>query len=209
MKTARQLNLGEFFGSGDDRITGKKNKNHKRMKSFGGSLLKRGHARTARPLSSKDFTHIVLKSDLAKKTEKSDLRMITKRLQIENIIKTDLKNFGVRIHKLAIASNHIHLLISFKNRRKYFAWIRRITGLIARFMLQKQRGIALNGNQIQKPLKNKLSFWSQRPFTRVVIWGRDYKTVFNYIEKNILEALGFIPYMPRGLIRLKRILSTA
>jgi REP element-mobilizing transposase RayT len=208
MKTARQFNLNEFFFAGA-KVVGKKNTNHQRMKSFGGSLLKCGHARTARPLSSKDFTHIVLKSDLAKKTEKSDLRMIKKRHQVENIIKTDIHNFGIRVHKLAVASNHIHILISFKNRRKYFAWIRRITGLIARLMLQKERGLALEKHQIQKKSKNKLSFWSQRPFTRIVSWGRDYKTVFNYIEKNILQALGFGSYVPRGLQSQNRIPSTA
>ncbi len=170
----------------------------KRMKSFGGSLLKRGHARSARPLSSKDFTHIVLKSDIAKKTDVNDLRMSKKRHQITEIITQNIQNFGVRIHKLAIASNHIHLLISFKSRRKYFDCIRRITGLIARLMLKKERGLACKNQTDQARRQNKLGFWSQRPFTRVVKWGKDYKIIFNYIEKNILEALGFIVYVPRA-----------
>ncbi len=166
------------------------------MKSFGGSLLKRGHARTARPLSSKDFTHIVLKSDIAEKTDANDLRLSKKRNQITEIISQNTHHFGVRIHKLAIASNHIHLLISFKSRRKYFDWIRRITGLIARLMLKKERGLAGSKQAKDIKLKNKLSFWSQRPFTRIVKWGRDFKIVFNYIDKNILKALGFVAYIP-------------
>lgn len=172
------------------------------MKSFGGSLLKGGHARTARPLSSKDFTHIVLKSNVAQKSVHSDLRMSKKRQLIEAIIKKNTQSFGIRIHKLAIASNHIHLLISFKSRRKYFDWIRRITGLIARLMLQKERGLSAKNSSTLSVSQKKLSFWSQRPFTRVVKWGRDYKIVYNYIEKNILEALGFIPHIPRALTRV-------
>ena len=66
---------------------------NKRMKSFGGSLLKSGHARVARPLSSKDFTHLVLKSDLANQTE---FRMTKKRKLILEIIKKNVQNFGVR-----------------------------------------------------------------------------------------------------------------
>lgn len=172
---------------------------NKRMKSFGGSLLKCGHARTARPLSSKDFTHLVLKSELAHQPE---YRMTKKRKLIEQIIKKNIQNFGVRIHKLAIAGHHIHVLISFKSRRKYFDWVRRITGLIARLMLKKERGLSSENTQsiltIEKQLK-KLTFWSQRPFTRIIKWGRDFKIVYKYLENNIIQAIGFIPYVPRAL----------
>ncbi len=190
MKTAKHKSKQLFLDS---------NLRAQRMNSFGGSLLKRGHARTARPLSSKDFIHIVLKSDIAQKTDVTDLRMSKKQAQIAAIIFKNIQNFGVRIRKLAIASNHIHLLISYKSRRKYFDWIRRITGLIARLMLKKERGLASKNRTDQNSSLKKLDFWSQRPFTRIVKWGNDYKIVLNYIQRNILEALGFIVYVPRAL----------
>ncbi len=201
MKTKKQLDF--IFD-----LTKKQKAHHK---IFGGSLLKNGHARMQRPLSSKDFTHIVLKSDIAVKNEKADLRMSKKRTEIENIIRKNIQTFGIRIHKLAIASNHIHLLVSFKSRHKYFHWIRSVTGLIARLMLGAERGLSTVVNADISPVNisahaqnpyRKINFWSQRPFTRIVLWGRDFKNVYNYVEKNLLEAVGFISYIPRGYVKI-------
>ncbi len=130
---------------------------------------------------------MVLKSDIAILSGKEDLRLKTKKSQVMTIIVGKANLFGVKLHKIAVASNHIHLLISFKSRRKYFNWIRRVTGLIARLMLNAERG-----------KHSRKSFWTCRPFTRVVFWGRDYRGVYNYVQKNILEAIGFIEYIPRG-----------
>jgi hypothetical protein len=35
-------------------------------------------------------------------------------------------------------------------------------------------------------------FWSQRPFTRIVSWGKDFNSVLAYVKLNSLEALGFL-----------------
>jgi hypothetical protein len=35
-------------------------------------------------------------------------------------------------------------------------------------------------------------FWSQRPFTRIVSWGKDFNSVLSYVKLNSLEALGFL-----------------
>jgi len=163
----------------------------KRDISFGGTLLKKAHAREPRPLSIKNFLHIVLKSDIAQKTDSRDLRLTSQKRKVLEIIKTRADDYGVRIHSKTIASNHIHLLISFKSRKKYFQWIRRLTGLIARLMLGAEKGRA-----------SQLSFWSYRPFTRIVYWGRDFRTVTAYITRNALEAIGFIEYTPRNYPKL-------
>jgi REP element-mobilizing transposase RayT len=154
---------------------------------FGGSLLKNSHARSARPLSSKELIHIVLKSDKAVLSDKTDLRLTSRQSEVERIIKDKLISYGIKIYQLAIASNHIHILISFKNRRKYFSWVKKITGLIARKMLKAEKG---------SPARE--SFWTYRPFTRVVYWGRDFRSVMSYIKRNILEAIGAIAYTPRS-----------
>ncbi len=159
----------------------------KQSLSFGGALLKRSHASGPRPISSKHYLHVVLKSDFAVLSKTDDLRLTKRKSAVEAIIKGKADAFGVRLHKIAIASNHIHLLISFKSRKKYFNWIRRLTGLIARLMLGAEKG---------KP--SQKSFWTHRPFTRVVFWGRDYRGVCSYVQRNILEAIGFIDYIPRG-----------
>lgn len=41
------------------------------------------------------------------------------------------------------------------------------------------------------------AFWDYRPFSRLLHWGKDYKSTLNYLLKNTLEAIGFIPYTPR------------
>ena len=62
-------------------------------------------------------------------------------------------------------------------------------GLI--YMLGAQRGAA--------KIKTKADrFWTLRPFTRVVYWGRDERSMLAYTETNQLEAIGFIPYTPSG-----------
>lgn len=164
--------------------------------SFGGSLLKKGHASGPRPISSKHYLHVVLKSDVAVLSNNEDLRLTKRRSAVETIIKNKADTFGIRLHNIAIASNHIHLLISFKSRPKYFNWIRRITGLIARLMLKAEKG---------KP--SQKSFWTYRPFTRVVFWGKDYQGVYKYVQKNILEAMGFVDSISGG--DLYRARSTA
>lgn len=47
----------------------------------------------------------------------------------------------------------------------------------------------------RKDAKN--GFWQQRPFSRIVNWGKDFKTCTAYLRQNVLEALGFIPYSER------------
>ncbi len=159
----------------------------KQSLAFGGGLLKRSHASGPRPISSKHYLHVVLKSDVAILTKNEDLRLTKRRAAVKVILENKADSFGVKLHKIAIASNHIHLLISFKSRKKYFNWMRRTTGLIARLMLNAEKG---------KP--SQKSFWTYRPFTRVVFWGKDYRGVYNYVQRNILEAIGFIEYIPRG-----------
>src|SRR5687768_17989457 len=153
---------------------------------FGGSLLKKAHARSARPLSSKKALHIVLKSDQAVWTKERDLRLSSKKQVIEKILTDQLTKYGIKLYNFAIAINHIHLLIKFNSRAKYLSWIKRITGLIARKMLLAERGSP-----------SKESFLTHRPFTRIVKWGKDFYGVIKYIEQNILEALGVISYTVR------------
>ncbi|MEO5668483.1 MAG: transposase [Bdellovibrionota bacterium] len=145
--------------------------------SFGGSLLKNSHAKKARPLSSKQALHIVLRSDWAR-GERSLLK--NERVIQNTILKIGRKN-GVRVYRVSNAGNHLHLLVRFTKRRALQNFLRSSCGLIARKMLGAERG---------SPHQD--SFWSQRPFTRIVSWGRDFNSVLAYVKLNTLEALGFL-----------------
>ncbi len=45
--------------------------------------------------------------------------------------------------------------------------------------------------------KNQRKFWSYLLYSRIVSWGREFKTVRQYIQKNTLEALHLIAYQKR------------
>ncbi|MEO5666752.1 MAG: hypothetical protein ABIR96_01700, partial [Bdellovibrionota bacterium] len=81
----------------------------------------------------------------------------------------------------ANAGNHLHLLVRFTQRRGLQNFLRGSCGLIARKMLGAERGRA-----------HEHPFWSQRPFTRIVSWGKDFNSVLAYVKLNTLEALGFL-----------------
>jgi hypothetical protein len=63
---------------------------------------------------------------------------------------------------------------------------------------QRARGGASeHGGQKVGCKKNQRVFWSYLVYSRVVSWGREFKTVTSYIQKNTLELLQIIAYQPR------------
>lgn len=137
--------------------------------AFGGDLLI-DPKRSIRPLSTKNPTHLVLKS-------KPTFQLFKKKSVIEQIIRKQAKRFGIKIYEISIQKDHIHLNILIFSREMYKRFIRSITGLIARKL---GKGI-----------------WKLRPFTRVTHWGKAYKTLKNYVLQNELEIQGVIPYQKR------------
>ncbi len=174
-------------------------------KKFHGGALLAGKRKSLRPLTSKDSIHFVLRSAWA--TKQNSFLTPRNRREINFLIDHFAKKFGVRVYERAINSNHIHLLLKITNRTLYRAFIRALSGKIAshvmnyqsfetfkRFKIQNEGGDgSLN---LQKAHKEQ-AFWEYRPFSRIVNWGRDYKNCLAYLKKNLLEALGFIPYTER------------
>jgi REP element-mobilizing transposase RayT len=168
MKKARQLGFEILQGNN--------------IKHFGGDFLKNSHAKEKRPISIKRSMHLVMRSSKAK----SELSFLRKDKRIKEVIATQARAFGVKIYRLANGGNHLHIILLPRSREAFNGFIRAISGLIARLVLGVERGKA-----------KRLKFWDKRPFTRIVEWGRGFKTVSNYLLQNTLEALGFIPYQPR------------
>ena len=119
--------------------------------------------------------HLVMKASSSVKFRKNRL--------VKSEIELAAKKWGVRVYRLALELDHIHILIRIPSRLAYRFFIQRISGAIA---------LKLNMR------------WLMRPFTRIVGWGREFKRVSNYIEMNELEALGFISRQPRGRGAIKR-----
>jgi REP element-mobilizing transposase RayT len=154
-------------------------------KEFGGSkLLNKAHAREARPISIKRPMHLVMRSTLAT-GDRSFLRAKRAR-KIEELVHRLGKEKGVKVYRFANSGNHLHFIVLPRSREAFKAYIKAVTGIIARLALGAERGSA-----------KEIRFWDAKPYTKILEWGREYKTVCNYLLQNTLEALGFIPYQPR------------
>ncbi len=155
-----------------------------KVKDFGGSLIK-GNPRERRPVSAKRPMHLVMRSSLAR-GEHSFL-CGKRNGQIQSLVQKIAKTKGIKIYRFANSGNHLHLIILPRSREAFHAFIRAISGLIARLVLGVERGNSKG-----------MKFWDTRPFTRLLEWGRDFKVACGYVLQNQLEALGFIPYQSRN-----------
>src|SRR6185437_3724919 len=90
-----QLNLFEVAGD-------KNSKNRYGRTQYGGAPSK-GHRKLERPLSTKDWIHLVLKSD--KDVGPFSLLRPRNRRIVESILKSKAKKFGIRIVDLANMGN--------------------------------------------------------------------------------------------------------
>jgi REP element-mobilizing transposase RayT len=162
----------------------------KGIRQFGGKLLK-GNAKRARPLSTKEAIHLVLKSQQAVGS-RSMLRPKNARV-IERTIRKNARTFGISIYHYVNVGNHLHLVIRLTHLRLYQPFIRATTGTIARHVAQRQRGRGLRGSGAgvgagAGATRAKQNFWVARPFTRLVAWGRDYSRIKRYMIKNQNQA---------------------
>lgn len=152
---------------------------------FGGALLKKRRFRVARPVSTKETMHLVLKSSIARGS--LSFRMPFHRSKIAAIIRRSCTKFGVTLVRASNNSNHLHLHLKFGSRELYKRFVRSITGQIA---------MAVTGARKAKPISKligKKSFWDARPYTRIAHGRRGFKIVDEYVKLNQLEAEGIIP----------------
>ncbi len=139
-------------------------------KEFGGSKLI-GKRKSKRPLSLKAPLHLILKAD-----QKGVFSPGNRSL--ERLIRRTAKKFRVQVDDLAINWSHIHFLIRIRDRQDYVRFVRALTSLLAQAVAHT-RG-----------LKGKL--FTLRPFSRIVTWGRDLKSILSYLQLNQMEAFGLI-----------------
>jgi putative transposase len=173
------------------------------VRFFGGALLK-GKRKSLRPLSTKDPIHVVMRSTWAKK-EYSFLKPVHTKA-IHKILGAMGKRFQVKIYQTAVQGNHIHLVIKIPHRIQYKAFIKAISGKIAQTVMKAPSFEAFlenlsrngtSGGDGRKERDKIKSFWELRPFTRVLLWGKDFKKCLKYLTQNTLEAIGFIQYKER------------
>ncbi len=175
--------------------------------AHGGSLAV-GKRRVTRPLSIKQSHHVTLKSHHA--TGRRSLFRFKK--LIVTLIKKNSVRFQVKVYQYAIQENHMHLLVKAQTREGLQNFFRVLAGhsaqrILKDFPLKKVAGGAPSIHRDRpaawgKELvfgcqKNRRVFWSYLVYSRAVSWGREFKAVIAYIEKNTLELLQLIAYQPR------------
>ncbi|GEM_PF-1658391 len=136
--------------------------------SFGGELLK-GKRRTQRPLSDTEPLHLVLKSNRA--FGRKSLLYPANRKMLLKYTKRFVFRFRIKLYRFANVGNHIHILIRVPDRRAYISFISALTGTISK-MIFKAAGM-----------------WDLRPFTRIGSWGRGFRILKRYIERNVEQGL--------------------
>jgi REP element-mobilizing transposase RayT len=160
-------------------------------KEFGGELLNNSHPKTKRPISTKDPMHIVLRSGIAK----GELSLLCKgrSTKIMGTIYRIADRYDIKIYDIAVNFNHLHILLKLKYRDSYSPFIRSISGIISRLVLNARKGKA----KLDKSSMDFKKFWLHRPFSRIMNWGRDFDKLKSYIRQNILESLDIIEYKQR------------
>jgi REP element-mobilizing transposase RayT len=155
----------------------------KRQRFFGGCLL-RSHPKEARPLSTKEPVHIVLKSEWAI----GPSSLLQHADFVDRTIRAWAKKCGVKIYELVNVGNHLHLVVVLTKLSLYRKFIRTITALIARHVGQRNRGVGRATQSGKDKMENHFQFWLARPYTRIVAWGRDWKNILKYMQKNRSDA---------------------
>lgn len=155
-----------------------------RQGCMGGDIRYR---KTRRPFASKKALHVVLKSHHCKAGFGFTAPQV--KLKVEELINKLARKTNVTVYKIAVVHNHIHILLHTKRIKSLSSFLRSLAGVLAKRMRKWAIARKLNLKMDQ--------FWSARPYTTLVSFGRQWRTVLNYLEKNRLEASGFVAYTER------------
>jgi hypothetical protein len=143
--------------------------------AFGGSRLKASHAKGKRPFSRKLALHLVLRSSRAT----GERSFLHRSRALSALLFEEAARTGLKMHGAANAGNHLHLLVQAPSREHLASFLRAISGRIAMLVTRACKG---------RPLAAGTRFWDQRPFSRLVSLGRDFRNVLTYICLNSTET---------------------
>lgn len=133
----------------------------------------KGRRKSRRPLSTRHPIHLVMHAD------SSELRK--REREFQRHWHRFARQFGVNTYRLVMNSNHVHAVIRLHELKSYSRFIQALTGTLARkFALR----------------------WRERPVTRLVNWGKDFKRLCQYVKLNFLEANSFLAYQSQRTRRL-------
>lgn len=148
-----------------------------------GGEIRLGKRKGRRPIAVKRVMHVTLRSSKAK--GKYSFLLPKHARFIENLLSELSKTYGVKLYEKANSGNHLHLAAKPETRKGFQNFLRVLAARIATYVTGARKG-----NPFGK-------FWDALAYSRIVEWGKAYENLIKYIQQNTLEALGFIPYVPR------------
>ncbi len=178
----------------------------KEKSAYGGDLLKtRAGRRGARPLSTRETIHLVLRSTKAK--GEWSFRRPRNHSHVNRIIEKFSVIYGVRVISMANVGNHLHLQIKLSNRFTYKPFIRAVTAAIAMAVTGRNRWTraamaAKHTNRVKKSRDEK--FWDRRPFTRIVESFKAWLSLKDYVRINQLEGAGYKRDDARFMLKVEK-----
>jgi REP element-mobilizing transposase RayT len=172
-----------------------------------GGALAHKKRRSRRPLKIKKPLHVTMRSHLAKGSRS----LLKNKSAVYSVLISSSRKFRIRIYRIAVCGNHLHLLVRGQKRVDIQNFFRVATGHIAQKILKshplqpaevrwRERLSSQRREALSKPQhpKNRRVFWDALLYSRILSgWGNEFRVVAAYIEQNVLEALGIIPYQPR------------
>ena len=164
----------------------------KRRKEHGGAHSV-GRRRSRRPLSTKHSLHVTLRSELAVGARS----LLKHRDIIDRVLKINLSRYRISLYRIAVCGNHVHLLLRGKDREQIQNFFRVFAGHVAQRILQRLPLAPSESPTDSGCAKNQRRFWKLLIYSRIVSWGREFKTVARYIHQNILESLFLVAYTVR------------
>ncbi len=149
---------------------------HKRYgRTQHGGLGSKNHRKLERPLSTKKWIHLVLKSDKA--TGQLSFLKSSNQIFIRQLLQSKAQKFGVRIADFANVGNHLHLKIRVSSRENFRKFLKSVTSVIARKVTGARKG---------KPFGR---FWQGLAFTRILTSRLEELNLKGYIEANRREVI--------------------
>lgn len=141
-------------------------------KSYGGNT--KGKRKIARPISTKKWSHLVLKSNKGKGL--LSLSHPKNMIQVKVILKKQALKHGVEITDYVNMGNHLHLKVRPHSRIGFQRFLKSTTAMIARKVTGARKGFKFG------------KFWDGLAFTRVIQSSYELFQLKGYFNANRLES---------------------
>lgn len=148
-------------------------------KQKGGDFQK-GRRKTCRPIATNRPLLVTFKSERARGT----WNLLRRERDVKEKVYAAAKRFNVKVRRYANVGNHLHVVVQGRRRWQIQNFLRVLPQLVMFLVTGARKG---------KPVGR---FWTSLAWSRIVEWGRDWRGVCRYIDKNLWEAAG----VPRDVV---------